>query len=71
MCSMALVHSRVNQLVYLYPMPKTGGCGGCACLPNLNGINHRFAILQWRLELDSPGAGLCERGIKINDDVDV
>ncbi|KAJ3505047.1 hypothetical protein NLJ89_g7617 [Agrocybe chaxingu] len=28
MCSMALLHSRVKEVVYLYPMPQTGGCGG-------------------------------------------
>lgn len=32
MCSMALLHSRVKEIFYLYPMEKTGGCGGAACL---------------------------------------
>ncbi|KAF7365315.1 Histone lysine methyltransferase set7 [Mycena venus] len=27
MCSMALLHSRVKEIVYLVPMDKTGGCG--------------------------------------------
>ncbi|KAH9480500.1 SET domain-containing protein 7 [Psilocybe cubensis] len=52
MCSMALLHSRVKEVVYLYPMPLTGGCGGSACLPTLKGVNHRFSIMQWKLGSD-------------------
>ncbi|KAL0960634.1 hypothetical protein HGRIS_005663 [Hohenbuehelia grisea] len=48
MCSMALLHSRVKEVVYLRPMPSTGGCGGVACLPALKGVNHRFGILHWK-----------------------
>lgn len=47
MCSMALLHSRVKEVFYLTPMPKTGGCGGIACLPMLEGVNHRFEICVW------------------------
>ena len=48
MCSMALLHSRVKEVIYLYPMSATGGCGGSVCLPTLKGVNHRFSICQWR-----------------------
>lgn len=48
MCSMALTHSRVKEVVFLMPMPATGGCGGAACVPRLEGINHRFGIMGWK-----------------------
>ncbi|TFK52265.1 hypothetical protein OE88DRAFT_1379284 [Heliocybe sulcata] len=48
MCSMALLHSRVKEVMYLYPMERTGGCGGAACLPRLEGVNHRFGIGVWK-----------------------
>ncbi|KAF6757453.1 cytidine deaminase-like protein [Ephemerocybe angulata] len=48
MCSMALLHSRVKEVFYLYPMPKTGGCGSLTCLPTLKGVNHRFTICSWK-----------------------
>ena len=49
MCSMALLHSRVKEVFYLFPMAETGGCGSLACLPRLNGVNHRYGINAWRL----------------------
>ena len=48
MCSMALLHSRVKEVFYLFPMDATGGCGGVACLPKLEGVNHRFGIGRWK-----------------------
>lgn len=48
MCSMALLHSRVKEIVYLVPMQKTGGCESITCVPKLEGVNHRFGILRWK-----------------------
>ena len=50
MCSMALLHSRVKEIVYLVPMPKTGGCGSIVCVPKLDGVNHRFGISRWKAD---------------------
>ncbi|KIK95314.1 hypothetical protein PAXRUDRAFT_827152 [Paxillus rubicundulus Ve08.2h10] len=52
MCAMALLHSRVKEVFYLVPMPKTGGCGGAVCVPSLKGVNHRFSIGVWKHSLD-------------------
>lgn len=68
MCSMALLHSRVKEVFYLIPMAKTGGCGGVACVPRLEGVNHRYGINVWKLGegrskdewLEDCGLGLCE-----------
>ena len=51
MCSMALLHSRVKEIVYIIPMNKTGGCGGSSglgtCVPRLKGVNHRYGVARW------------------------
>ncbi|KAL6301496.1 cytidine deaminase-like protein [Sparassis latifolia] len=49
MCSMALLHSRAKEIFYLVPMAGTGGCGGAACVPMLQGVNHRFGIGRWKV----------------------
>lgn len=72
MCSMALLHSRVAKVMYLIPMGKTGGCGGLACLPRLEGVNHRFGILRWK-ERDRARLGLNEgdwKKFEVGDDLD-
>jgi hypothetical protein len=61
---MALLHSRVKLVVFLVPMPLTGGCGGGdgagTCVPRLKGVNHRFGIGRWK-GLGEAGEG--RRGI--------
>ncbi|KAI5896661.1 cytidine deaminase-like protein [Schizophyllum commune H4-8] len=65
MCSMALLHSRVKEVIYLLPMNATGGCGGAACLPWLQGVNHRFRIGRWKKD------GQGKDALAIEDNVDV
>ncbi|TCD70561.1 hypothetical protein EIP91_002907 [Steccherinum ochraceum] len=66
MCSMALLHSRVKEVFYLIPMDKTGGCGGVACVPRLEGVNHRYTIGRW---IDGQG-GISHDGIELDEAVD-
>ncbi|KZT09334.1 uncharacterized protein LAESUDRAFT_675229 [Laetiporus sulphureus 93-53] len=61
MCSMALLHSRVREVFYARRMPLTGGCGGLACVPALEGVNHRFGVNVWKgivMEEEQVGEGL-------------
>lgn len=67
MCSMSLLHSRVARVVFIHPMPHTGGCSEeGACVPALNGVNHRFEVIQWY------GCGESEfLHLTLPDDIDV
>lgn len=47
MCSMALVHSRISQLVYLKPSPKTGGIGKNS---GNKEMIHISCSLNWKFE---------------------
>jgi tRNA-specific adenosine deaminase 3 len=72
MCAMALLHSRVKEVIYLQPSPGTGGCGGSVCVPGLEAVNHRYDILRWKTDSD----GLWkkwwdEESLHIDTDVDV
>ncbi|CAK5269754.1 unnamed protein product [Mycena citricolor] len=64
MCTMALTHSRVKEVIYLVPMTRTGGCGGSVCVPLLPGINHRFWVAHWKRDAEQV------KGIKLDDNVD-
>lgn len=47
MCSMALVHSRISQLVYIRPSPKTGGIGKFS---SSGEMVHISCSLNWKYE---------------------
>lgn len=52
MCSMALLHSRVERVIYAIPNPNSGGLGSLYkihCSPKLN---HRFHVYKGFLEKD-------------------
>ncbi|KAH9911503.1 uncharacterized protein B0H18DRAFT_892713 [Fomitopsis serialis] len=69
MCSMALLHSRVKEVIYLIPMSGTGGCGSVACVPALKGVNHRFNVGSWK-GCESGLEWANEEGITIQGDLD-
>ncbi|KAH9851569.1 hypothetical protein C2E23DRAFT_895739 [Lenzites betulinus] len=70
MCSMALLHSRVKEVFYLFPMDKTGGCGSITCVPRLEGVNHRFAINKWRFSRGDASAWMETAGLRIDETFD-
>lgn len=47
MCSMALVHSRIRQLVYLQKIPPTGGIESSYYIGDMEGLNWKFNIWKW------------------------
>ncbi len=44
MCAGALIHARIERLVFAAPDPKTGACGGQFDLLALPGHNHRVSV---------------------------
>lgn len=73
MCSMALLHSRVREIIFVRPMDATGGCGGSdgrgTCVPRLKGVNHRYTILRWMVEKENKGNDWAVL-LETSDDVD-
>lgn len=70
MCSMALLHSRVREVFYLFPMEKTGGCGSTTCVPRLQGVNHRFAVNKWKLDERKMKDWVEKAGLAVADSCD-
>ena len=44
MCVGAMVHARVDEVVFAAPDPKSGALGGITDALTLPGLNHRFAV---------------------------
>ncbi|GLC34519.1 hypothetical protein PLESTB_001252400 [Pleodorina starrii] len=52
MCAMALVHSRVQRVIYCRPDAAYGALGGCRRLHACKSLNHNYEV--YRLELKRP-----------------
>ena len=53
MCTGALLHARVQRLVYAARDPKFGACGSLANLPQDVRLNHRCEVEPWMMAEDS------------------
>lgn len=48
MCTMALLHSRVREVFYVFPTGKSGGFEGEFGLHSRKDLNHRFEVWKWK-----------------------
>ena len=53
MCFGAMIHARIERIVYGASDPKTGVCGSCLDLNNENFFNHKISITGGVLEKES------------------
>jgi tRNA(adenine34) deaminase len=61
MCVGALVHARVDRLVYGAPEPRTGALVSAVQGLDLPGLNHRFDVIGGVLEVPSDRSGVLSR----------
>jgi tRNA-specific adenosine deaminase 3 len=47
MCCMALLHSRVREVFYVFPRPRGGGFEGAFGVHGRRDLNHRFEAWRW------------------------
>jgi tRNA-specific adenosine deaminase 3 len=66
MCSMALLHSRVREVVYVLPN-RWGGCGGATGVHGNEALNHKYDVYQAKLPLTDEEL----EGLRLPDDVAV
>lgn len=48
MCTMALLHSRVREVFYIFPSGRSGGFEGEFGLHSRKDLNHRFEVWKWK-----------------------
>lgn len=53
MCAGALVHARIQRLVYATAEPKTGAAGSCVDVFSLPNLNHRVELVSGLLAEES------------------
>ena len=54
MCSMALVHSRIDRVSYAIPDPHFGGLGGRYKVHTQRGLNHHFEVYRYLGDASAP-----------------
>ena len=50
MCFGAMIHARIERIVYAASDPKTGVCGSCMDLNKENFFNHKISITRGVLD---------------------
>ncbi|NLT50003.1 MAG: nucleoside deaminase [Ignavibacteria bacterium] len=46
MCTGAIIHSKIRNLYYSVPDPKSGACGSVYNIPEENKLNHKVNVFQ-------------------------
>lgn len=67
MCSMALLHSRVREVYFVFPRPRAGGFEGSFGVHSRRDLNHRFDAWRWCGDL----ADVSVDEYAISDDVEI
>lgn len=47
LCSMALLHSRIDSIIYLNQCKNSGALGSLCFLHSMDSLNHRFPVYRW------------------------